>query len=787
MSPSVGSVEINETLTMINTLYQEKTGQFQRKKAVLTVQAIVEGQGMKKVGSLSINLADYYNASMNNQAFALEGCPDKDAQITISLKAQALGEATIADNMSDASGMTGVSMGTEGDYSGNLFHDQDLAGFEEEALAPKIIPGSHGKPPLIRGPFMKLPDSGPVNPMKISEAMDNQRQKIEEENATIKNSELKAQIQILEKEALQLKSEKDDLKVQLGISLEKSKKERENYFEHMKNLDTELESTRKKIEQLQDRVQRRDEKIQSLKTVNENMLADLRELEKNSSALTEEKDKLRLENEKLKVKASEYEQENIKLNKHINSVREEKNNLENSYQQLKSTNNQLKIEIEQIHNDMNESRENYSARGLENDPAFENYKKKTEAVINNYKKEIKSLEHEREEALSKQTDMTFELQKSKAEIAAIDERYRIQLLKIEKNLENLREENNELKSKLDEEAQNKKTIERKSTIEKGDVENKLNKLMLSYQELKNKKETLEQTVNEYERQLYKKQNDYENDILNYKKIVEKSESLELRVTKYKEECSSKNKELEELYSIKESLEQENFTLREHLKTATTTEFSDPASIILQEQLDSVQNKLKMIEQNFSKEKSQNLEKIKILENQVSILEKKKKDLTDNYENQVHKLTVDNRMLKDRISALESGSPNKSRTSSELMAEMQKESNSQTLQLLKIDLDELKSKHSDLQDEYKALEKKYVDSKMGWANADLEKENIVQKYRDAQEQLRDYSAQYTIMEVEMYKINERFGQTLNANNELEMELNSLRIELNEAKGKKKKRS
>ena len=241
-----------------------------------------------------------------------------------------------------------------------------------------------------------------------------------------------------------------------------------------------------------------------------------------------------------------------------------------------------------------------------------------------------------------------------------------------------------------------------------------------------------------------------------------------------------------MYSIKEALEQENFTLREHLKTATTTEFSDPANIILQEQLEGLQTKLKTTEQNFAKEKLSYTEKVKILENQVEIIERKKRELTEDYENKIQKINVENSMLKEQINEFKALSPSKTRTSSELMADWQKESHNQSLQLLKIDLNELKSKYSDIQEEYKTLEKKYVDSKMGWANADLEKENITQKYRDAQEQLRDYSAQYTIMEVEMYKINERFGQTLNMNNELEMEINTLRKQVDEGKGKKKKK-
>jgi hypothetical protein len=62
--------------------------------------------------------------------------------------------------------------------------------------------------------------------------------------------------------------------------------------------------------------------------------------------------------------------------------------------------------------------------------------------------------------------MTFELQKSKAEIAAIDEKHRQQLLKIEKEAENIKEENLELKQRIDEEVQSKKIFERKSIVEK---------------------------------------------------------------------------------------------------------------------------------------------------------------------------------------------------------------------------------------------------------------------------------------------------------------------------------
>lgn len=772
---------------MINTLYQEKSGKFQRKKAVLTVQAIVEGKGMKKIGSVGLNISDYYSSPLNNQAFPLENCPDKNSRIWVSIRGQALGDATIADNMSEASGVTGFSMGTEGDYSANLFHEQNLEDIEEgNASGPQIIPGRDGKPPMIRGPLMKFPDSGPVNPMKISEAMGNQRQKLEEEMNSTKITELKASLQLLEKENLQIKSEKDDLKVQLSISLEKSKKERENYSEHMKKLDTDIDSLKKKNETLRDRVQRREEKIEKLKKDNDSMLNDIKELEKSSFGTSEEKGHLRTENDQLKAKISEQDQKIQNLNKHIDSLREEKKSLENSLQQSQNTISQLKADFELLRHDFTESRETVPSKGQDGDAVFENYKKKTEVLINNYKKDIKTLEHEREEALSKQTEMTFELQKAKSEAGAIEERYRQQLLKFEKEHQGIKEENSEIKQKLEDELNSRRIIERKSSVEKNDFDNKLSRMNQTFQEMKAKKESLEQTLAEYERQFHKKQSEYENDSANNKKLMEKCEKLEQKVKKYKDEVSAKNKELEGIYATKESLEQENFTLREHLKTATTTEFSDPANIILQEQVESLTNRVKQNEQNYQKEKSSLNEKIRILENQVSILEKKKKETLDNYEQTVHKLTVENSMLKDRVKENKDSAQHKHISSTDLIAEMQKESNNEAIQLMKIDISELKSKLTEIQDENKALEKKYVDAKMGWANADLEKENVMQRYRDAQEQLREYSSQYTVMEVEMYKINERFGQTLNQNNELEMEVNNLRIQVEELKNTKKKK-
>lgn len=70
--------------------------------------------------------------------------------------------------------------------------------------------------------------------------------------------------------------------------------------------------------------------------------------------------------------------------------------------------------------------------------------------------------------------------------------------------------------------------------------------------------------------------------------------------------------------------------------------------------------------------------------------------------------------------------------------------------------------------------------MSLASVEMERDVLIQKYKEAQERLRQYSQQYTELEVEFYKINERFGQTINAQNELELEIVHLRQQVADKK-------
>lgn len=206
--------------------------------------------------------------------------------------------------------------------------------------------------------------------------------------------------------------------------------------------------------------------------------------------------------------------------------------------------------------------------------------------------------------------------------------------------------------------------------------------------------------------------------------------------------------------------------------ATQSEFSDPANIILQDQVKTLEQRIKVIEALNNKGKDKLNERIAVLRKENELLQKKNREICQSYDEQLTKLSVDFQMYREKVHYSEGSSPHKIETSA-VISSAQEESLKQNIQMLNLENKDLKQRVNRLESDITGFEKKYVEAKMGWANSDLEKENTVQKYREAQEKLREYSSQYTMMEVELYKINERFGQTLNLNNDLEMQLQLLK--------------
>ena len=194
----------------------------------------------------------------------------------------------------------------------------------------------------------------------------------------------------------------------------------------------------------------------------------------------------------------------------------------------------------------------------------------------------------------------------------------------------------------------------------------------------------------------------------------------------KKRITQLERELKDAATKNARLEEECYELHQHLKQAANTEFSDPANLILTDQVHTLEARLQRFTEDADSERADFQAKIDSLEQQL-----------ENAKNQLRKQPKPAPVIKNPPE------------------EPPKES---------------------LRD----LEKRYVDTKMTLASVEMEREALIQKYKEAQERLRQYSQQYTELEVEFYKVNERFGQTINAQNDLELEIVRLRQQVNEKK-------
>ena len=252
------------------------------------------------------------------------------------------------------------------------------------------------------------------------------------------------------------------------------------------------------------------------------------------------------------------------------------------------------------------------------------------------------------------------------------------------------------------------------------------------QTLEAQKDELEANCSQLTAEVRRKQSDLET-------VKGKCEGLEQEVATVRAQPSSPGPDLQQRKKVaqmerelKDALaknarvEEECRELRDQLKQAANTEFSDPATVILTDQVRTLEARLQRFTAGADDEKGEYIRKIDSLEQQLETAKA-----------QLRKRPADRSPIQEEPSKEPS----------------------------------------------RDAEKRYVEAKMTLASVEMEREALIQKYKEAQERLRQYSQQYTELEVEFYKINERFGQTINAQNDLELEIVQLRQQLADKKKSK----
>ncbi|CAG9319761.1 unnamed protein product [Blepharisma stoltei] len=85
-------IEVNEMISMINTLYQKSSGKFLEKEAKLNILSEINGKS-KIIGYVKLNLVDYCDTPIREHAYPIIGSKDKNAEICLSIKAELIDDS----------------------------------------------------------------------------------------------------------------------------------------------------------------------------------------------------------------------------------------------------------------------------------------------------------------------------------------------------------------------------------------------------------------------------------------------------------------------------------------------------------------------------------------------------------------------------------------------------------------------------------------------------------------------------------------------------------------------
>lgn len=745
---------------MINTLYEEKSGNFLPKKASLAIIAHIGKRSTKKLGEIHLNLIDYMKEGANRTSFTIQGCPDKKALVVVSVKAQSMGDS-IKDYTSDASGS---ELGVEEDQlnsgnssfskrseqlscdlTSNVINESETNSLEEE----NKIKGQNRKPPIPR----KNTDGS----------------KEVEKEEKLRYVEIKAQNSLLEKENQQLKSEKDDLRIQMEIVIEKSKKERENFMEHANKIDVDLETIKSENYKFKEKLRRRKDNYKKVQKELEEVSVELLSLKANFSQ--SEKLKFIDEIKSLKKQIFDNQNEISKLAALLESDYNEKEIIQNSKDQLQSLNLKQMSEISSLKLKISEQ-QNLLINKIPDDQT--SYKRKIESVVQDLKKELEYAQNERDDALSHQTDLLSDIHKLKRDFTNKEDELRSKIRKLEFENEEKANEIQFLNERLEDEIKKVSNIERKTLNAKEEFNEKMVKMHKNITEIAKEKESVEKTLMDHQRKALR--NRSETDPNGLEKLQKSLNSYTTENSKLRNIIKEKDILIEELKEKVIQIERDFGEVSNH---GIFTEQVDSNEEMLKERIATLQGQIQNSNQLFVREKNLMLDKTRLLEKELEVAIQKNKDMEKNYETQISALRVENIVLKEHQEKM--GNPGNSQV---ILGE---EAYKQTIEMKKIENKELKTLIVKMQEELKIMEKRYMDFKMNYASLELEKESVSKKYKDIQNSLNEFTASYKLMEEEFYRTNENFGTTLNENNELVNEIQLLKGQIEELMKRRKKKN
>ena len=232
----------------------------------------------------------------------------------------------------------------------------------------------------------------------------------------------------------------------------------------------------------------------------------MKRLERQATDLAEERNRLAAELGKTQQAQLGQEAEVRRWKDLWEQSRGEISRAEAATASLRSQNEGLRSTLDQIQRDLNLSKEALSARSTESDSAFIVFRQKTEVMgtshsVTELRKQLKEADTAREEALSRETEVTLQVQSTKQEWAQSEARSKRALAVRDKEIAELQSEGNELVAALEDERSGWKSERDGLAATIAEHKTRVEKLSKQLEEATGSRDALQQARLGLERQL----------------------------------------------------------------------------------------------------------------------------------------------------------------------------------------------------------------------------------------------------------------------------------------------
>ena len=365
--------------------------------------------------------------------------------------------------------------------------------------------------------------------------------------------------------------------------------------------------------------------------------------------------------------------------------------------------------------------------------------------------------------MTKQTELTFSLQKYKTQLITSDEKYKQEIMKLESIISSLTDESILIKkgSQIDKEIPQDRDHKRSSN------RSKIALLYQNFRELKSRKEEAENSLKEYEVKSYQKQIINQNESNYISDLKKKCENTEKFANLLSLDLKSKEKDFEEVQKSFEILKRENKTLKDQIKLFTESE-SDPANHLLQSQLIACEHDIQYLKNELKDERLKNLKESEAFISKIKELSTELKESEAKFSDQISQLLIEKELLQQNQIFNDKGA-----STASFKQSAQDENFKETLQLTIIEKNDLKLKVQTLSEKIKNFEQKTAKYKKKIESLREDKEKLQKNNKDYQEKIKISDSKLNTYELKIYEIADLYNKAIINSNELETEITNLK--------------